>query len=574
MLRLFGFVFVAVGLAASAVAAERIEFRIPAGFTYTFDNVTDSTSVLDVSADGQRMSVEQEMKQRIRGSVEVLESSGGIPARVRIRFDPSSGSTMTSNGATEESPFALAGQTVEVAVENEQVVSIVDANGRDVMLDEETRGVVTELAVAEQAMLPGRPVQAGDEWLADFAREDRPLTPRLNMQVAGFGEQGGRRIARLDADGTLSGTQQGMGMNGRMSGPIIMDLQTGLPLSSRLSGSIAVDGVVDQNGTPVTITGTQNVTISSNAQIGAGAGGAPALSERAAVVEAPQDWQEFRHSSGATLSHPSNWRSEERPEGVLIQPPDAAAAEMILVTGVPTNGTTDPAAPDVGAYLDASLWQMLPGLKRTGGPQRVEAAKAQGALYRYAGSLPDGTNVAYDVYVTIENGVALSLSALAPPDTMRARTPTLERIFGSMKLGAAPVASAPAASGGSTPTGDDPRLVGMFGGEALAGGADMGVYMNTQLVYVLNADGTLHYGAQSHFSSSERDYEGNLKWTATGNTAGSVQSGRWSAKGGFLTILWDSGERSYFAYGFEPDGSLVLRNPTTRKLINFYSRIR
>lgn len=571
-----GFVLIAVGLSTPGMAAERIEFRLPPGFSYTFDNVTDSTSVLDVSADGlQSMTVEQKLEQRIRGSVEVLESTDGIPARVRISFDATSGSTISSNGASETTPFALAGQTVEVRVEDERVVSIVDANGHDAALDDETRSVVSELAIAEQAMLPGRPVQAGDEWLADFTRDDRPLTPILTLQVAGFGEQGGRRIAKLDADGTLKGFQEGMDMDGRVSGPIVMDLESGLPLSSRLSGTIAIDGRVDQNGTPLTITGSQDVTNSSSSRIVArAAAGSVASPTRVVADEADDGWEEFQHSAGATLSHPPTWRPEERPEGVLIQPPDAGAAEMIVATGVATNGTTDPAAPDVGAYLDASLGQMLPGLQRTAGPQPVEAAKGQGALYRYAGSLPDGTEVLYDVYVTIENGVALSLSALAPPAALRARTPTLERIFGSMTLGSAPAASAPAAAGGATPTGDDPRLVDMFGGEALAGGADMGVYVNTQLVYVLNADGTLYYGSQSHFSASERDYTGNLKWTATGNTDGSVQGGRWSAKGGFLTILWDSGERSFFAYGFEPDGSLVLRNPTTRKLINFYRRIR
>ncbi len=566
-----GFLLIAVGFAAPGFAAERIEFRLPPGFSYTFDNVTDSTSVLDVSADGQSMTVEQKMKQRIRGSVEVLESADGIPSRVRIGFDPSSGSTMSSNGATEEMPFALAGQTIEVSVRNEQVVAIVGAGGRDVALDDETRSVVSEIAIAEKALLPGRPVEAGDEWSADLARDDRPLTPRFNLEVAGFGEQAGRRIAKVDANGTLTGSQQGMNMDGEVSGPIVFDLESGVPLSSRLAGSIAVDGVVDQGGTAVTITGSQYVTISSNNRIGERAVGSAATAGAAAAPQT-QDWQEFRHSSGATLSHPSDWRAEELPSGVRIQPPDAGATEMIVATGMSANGTTDPRAPDVAGYLDASMGQMLPGVRRTGAPQAVEAAEGQGALYSYAGSLPDGTPVASHVYVTIENGTALSLSAVAPPDTLRARSATLERIFGTMAMGS--ITTAPAAAGGSTPTGDDPRLVGMFGGEALAGGADMGVYVNTQLVYVLNADGTLYYGAQSHFSASTRDYEGNLKWTASGITDGSVQGGRWSAQGGFLTILWDSGERSYFAYGFEPDGSLVLRNPTTRKLINFYRRIR
>lgn len=397
-----------------ADAAERIEYRIPSGFTYSFDNVTDSTSVLDVGSGGQSMTFEQRHRQHIHGSVEVLASSDGVPTRLRIRFDPSSGSQTTSNGATQEIPFGLAGQTIEVAVQNERIVSITDENGREASLDEQTRSVVAEIAIAEQAVLPDGPVRAGDEWVADLSREDRPVTPMLTLTVAGFGEQGGRRIAKLDADGTLVGTQQGMNMDGKVSGPIILDLETGVPLSSRLSGSIAVNGTLEQNGMSTAITGSQYVTISSTNEVGT--------------------------------------------------PPVARAG--------PTERDATPAA------------------------------------------------------------------------------------------------------GGSTPTGDDPRLVGMFAGEALAGGGGSGVYVNTQLVYVLNADGSLYYGAQSHFNASERDYNGNLRWTATGNTDGSVESGRWSAKAGFLTIRWNSGQQSLFAYGFEPDGSLVLRDPTTRKLINFYRRVR
>ena len=43
-----------------------------------------------------------------------------------------------------------------------------------------------------------------------------------------------------------------------------------------------------------------------------------------------------------------------------------------------------------------------------------------------------------------------------------------------------------------------------------------------------NADGTVLYGAQSHLNASGRDYNGNLKWTASGGTGGDVDRGRWS----------------------------------------------
>ena len=569
-----------LAISTPLAAAERIEYRMPPGFAYSFENTTDATSVLDVTTGGQRTTLEQKLEQRIKGSVEILESSDGVPTRVRVYFDPASGSTTTTYGNTDELPFALAGQTVEVAVRDEQVVSIRGADGRELSrggaLDEDSLSVVSEIAVAERAMLPDGPVNPGDQWTARLAREDRPLTPELNLELAGFGDRAGRRIAKADVDGTLKGIQQGLDMDGALSGPVIFDVESGMPVSSRLSGSIAVNGSVEQNGTAMAVTGSQFVTITTNVEIGRASipeAGPVAVSATAASTESATlaDWTEFRHSLGASLQHPSAWRTEEFPEGVRIHPAGAASSETIVVTGIAANGATDPMAPDVGAYLDATLQQMLPGLRRTEEPKPVDAANGKGALYRYAGTGFEGAEVLCHVYVTIENGVAFSLSAVAPPATLRTRIGTLEKIFASIEPGspAAPAATA----GGSTPTGDDPRLVGMFAGESLAGG-DYGAYVNTQLVYVLNADGTVYSGAQSHFSSSSRDYNGNLRWSASGVTDGSVQSGRWSARGGMLTVVWDSGQRAVFAYGFEPDGSLVIRHPTTRKLINFFSRVR
>ncbi|MEM8816659.1 MAG: hypothetical protein AAGE85_12610 [Pseudomonadota bacterium] len=558
-------------------AAERIEYRMPAGFTYSFDSLTESRSVVDMISAGQSTTLEQTYEQHIQGAVEVLEASGGTPTELRIRFDQSSGSKTIVSGTTQETPFALAGRTIEVTVLDEQVVSITDGSGRNMPLDDETRSVVAELAIAERAILPGRAVGIGDQWTADLVREDRPLAPKLTLEVAGFGEQAGRRIVKLDVDGPFEGAQQGLDMQGDVSGPIIVDVESGLPLSSRLSGTAAISGELEQNGSRVTLTGNQTIKISSRSQIGGAAvvaASAPHAGTESQGIDktAPGGWKEFRHSSGATLLHPPTWRPEEFSGGVRFQPAEAGAAETIVATGMASNGTTDPLSPAVASYLDTSLQQMLPGLRRTAAPVSIAAANGQGALYRYAGTQFDGSEIASSVYVTIENGVALSLSAVAPPDTLRSREATLAKIFASMKFGSVSTATMPA--GGSTPTGNDPRLVGMFAGEALAGGGDYGAYVNTQLVSVLNADGTLYYGAQSHFSASQRDFNGNLKWTASGNTDGSVQSGRWSARGGFLTIRWDAGGQSVFAYGFEPDGSLVLRNPTTRKLINFYRRVR
>ncbi|MEM8983138.1 MAG: hypothetical protein AAGC71_08935, partial [Pseudomonadota bacterium] len=119
----------------------------------------------------------------------------------------------------------------------------------------------------------------------------------------------------------------------------------------------------------------------------------------------------------------------------------------------------------------------------------------------------------------------------------------------------------------------DQRLIGIFGGESLAGG-DTGVYSNTQLKWVFNADGSVFFGAKAHWYAAERDYNQNLEWTANGESAEDTDRGTWQADGQFLTIQWSNGNVSRYAYGFEPNGALVFRNARTKKLINFYNRLR
>ncbi len=401
-------------------AAETIQYSVPDGLTYRFDQRNELDATLDLEAGGQRMQVAQQLTQVLQGTATVLETANGKPTRLRVRFAPDCGTVTHMNGAAQPIPFPLAGLEAEIRVQGEEVVSVEPVGGSPVALDDATRDMVSAAVVLQDAMLPGRPVGAGDQWLADFTEPDGSVRPRLNLTVQRFAEAAGRKVAALDAQGTLSGKQDAMTMNGTLSGTVNLDVATGMPASMDLSGDVAITGEVAEGGYTVRMQGDGRMTMRSRITIGS---------------------------------------------------VDSMAA-------------------------------MKP-LRRTAPPRQD---------------------------VPRRNGAAATAST------------------------------------------DDRRLIGMFGGEAIAGG-EYGAYVNTQLVYVINGDGTLFYGAQSHFSASDRDYNGDLRWTATGQTGQSVDRGRWSARDGILTVQWENGNRMVVAYGFEPDGSLVLRNAQTRKLINFYRRI-
>ena len=100
-----------------------------------------------------------------------------------------------------------------------------------------------------------------------------------------------------------------------------------------------------------------------------------------------------------------------------------------------------------------------------------------------------------------------------------------------------------------------------------------GAIVNTRLVYALGGDGVVLLGARSNISASERDAAGSLEWTAAGATDGDLQRGRWSSRGGVLRIEWSGGGMSAFGYGFEPDGTLALRELLTGELVDIYTRV-
>ena len=286
------------------------------------------------------------------------------------------------------------------------------------------------------------------------------------------------------------------------------------------------------------------------------------------VPEAPgepdpfADWQTYRHPLGGSFRYPPGWRLAESLEGLRLEPPGFDVnEELILVLAAPAPGITAADDPAVVAELDAQVALTMPGLRRRGSGESVAWSGGEGHSFDYRGHTPDGTRAEARVWIAIHEGTSVGFTLLASEARFDERAPTVEEIFSTLA----------AAAEGEAIAGD-PSLVGVFSGEAIASGA--GVYVNTQLVYVFNPDGTLLSGAQSFLNASQRDVDGNLRWTADGQTEGSVDTGCWSAGGNLVRFDWDDGTTATFRYGFEPDGTLVLRNPLSGELVDFYARVR
>ncbi|MEL7537930.1 MAG: hypothetical protein AAFM91_12845 [Pseudomonadota bacterium] len=415
----------AITVCPPAIAETTLAYRVPDGLAYAFRETTRSDNQLTVSGSGQTANVQQAITTTLTGKAVVVQSLAGRPAVVRMSFDPTSGTETVVNGAVQRESFVLAGQTVEVRVQNEKIASVTQ-HGAPISLDAGALDTIAPFAVFHDAMLPGHAVAVGDRWPAEIRSQDDSTITTLDVGVTSVSQHFGSAVAQLSTRGTVEHSKDGSRASGNITGSVEVDVATGLPRRSLGNGTVTLSGSMAQGDAVFQLSGGGQISLEREIKIGA-------------------------NTSFA---------------------------------GTPQNS--------LSAYRD---W----------------------------GTSPQGAT---------------------PPQ--------------------------PAAASG------DPRIVGIFAGERISRsdyGDNSNFYSNTQLKWVFNPDGTVHYGAQAHMNYAKRDYNQDLRWTADGQTAVDVDSGRWSTQGDILTIQWDNGQVARYAYGFEPNGALVFRNAQTRKLINFYNRL-
>ncbi|MEM8710809.1 MAG: hypothetical protein AAGG01_07645 [Planctomycetota bacterium] len=329
----------------------------------------------------------------------------------------------------------------------------------------------------------------------------------------------------------------------------------------------------------------------SSAGTSTGGSSSTDISPTSNAQEPPLDplkgWGTYRVGEGE-FRYPPGWRVQASAYGLSLIPSDHRPdSELISITAAPAPGVTSATSSSIAQALDGLMQANMPGMRRSSPPRPFEASPSGGetrdqnrsqARYDWKGVAPDGRRAEAAAWVVVEAGQSAGVSIVADPATLRSREKLLARVAGSMRsssAGSARKPGEPAIDQAESPASSsslDPRLIGMFTGESIH--SSSGVYVNTQLVTALGADGVVHYGARSHINASQKASDGSFRWTASGSSDGSVQKGRWQSSGNLLTIRWQTGSVSTFRYGFEPDGTLALRNPANGKLINIYTRVR
>lgn len=306
-----------------------------------------------------------------------------------------------------------------------------------------------------------------------------------------------------------------------------------------------------------------NAAQASSGEVGTGAdaigGSATTRASPDGPGGAPAGWKTFRHPMGGFFHLPADWRIQPAQGGLLLIPADfRQGQELILVFGAPlAEAIQDPADERIGAYFDQLMTQLAPGARRVGASQRLVATTGNGALYTYQDAAPTGQQMTARIFVTLLDRTAVDVSFIATDELLALREPTVRRVFTSMAHGQKQL---------------DQRLVGSWSGEDVRRSNDGDMHFNTRFLFAFLADGRVLHGTQSAVSAVTRDRHKDIQGTASGQTDASVQSGTWAADGKLLTIAWSNGGGGTFTYGFEPDGSLILRDPATGKLLNYYRR--
>ena len=265
-------------LAQDAAQKKQLKLDLAPGAEVAFDEAM--TFALDMKMDmgaAGNMNVQQTIEAKSAGTVSVLEVADGVPTKVRVTFSPDSGTTTTTMGQATPVPFPLAGRVVTVtrAAGAPSASAQVTAEP-PVQIDEATRQQVAELMDFDRAMLPETPVGVGDTWQPGAAAMGQMMpgmTPQATLRLTGFGEQQGRAVAQVQSEMSASGAMAEMGgaqMTLKASGPIVIDVATGVPLSGQMSGDMTMKGQVQQGGMSLNVDGTGQIKVNSTNRISGG----------------------------------------------------------------------------------------------------------------------------------------------------------------------------------------------------------------------------------------------------------------------------------------------------------------
>jgi hypothetical protein len=286
------------------------------------------------------------------------------------------------------------------------------------------------------------------------------------------------------------------------------------------------------------------------------AGGSMVPDQPLGAEQAQAQTVTYRHPLGYSFEHPTGWRVEQRQQGTLILPGDAAtdaagnALEIIALSSQAAPGIERADDPQVLAFFE----QNSPGMRRVSQVERLASGLGAGIVLTFEGTL-NGIDARRRLYVTLHNGEAIYVMHESSRELGPKRDDAARAIFTSLSY------AQPAS---------DPQVVGQWRRSMNTGSTDSrgGIFTQDDEAIVLHPDGRVEYGRSTTISGTSSGV------SILGGGNPNVQRGRYTAAGGTITVTWEQGGTERFEYSvFMHEGVPHLRIGPSGSGARFYRRL-
>lgn len=246
----------------------------------------------------------------------------------------------------------------------------------------------------------------------------------------------------------------------------------------------------------------------------------------------------FKHHLGFTFRYPEDWsvREEASVGGLMLTPPGHKAGpqgpeELYVITGQPAPGITKVDDPQVVSFLDASVAQILPVLRRSAEPKAIASGSGPGMLLVYEGKNPEGKDLRARLSVCLIEGFGVTFTAVGLAEHIDARKGAVQEMFETF---------------GYSEAEKDEKLLGAWFSETFQSvkSPDSGLDLTTKMTMILRKDGTFARVARTLGIADTKsgDYA-----VDTGGKKAAVD-GRWSTRAGHVYLIWNDGTYSDYEY--------------------------
>lgn len=232
-----------------AQAKHDLRLRLRPGQSWSFEQVMEARQKSSMTAEDQQpFQLEQQTRSVRKGTVTVLEVTGGVPSSVRVVFDSACANRMTQMGNEQTVPYPFAGMSVTLRRDAEGQVTEQFSPELQTEIDPMARAELRSYLDSNEGR-PPNPVAVGEQWgpdpkqLAQMFQLTGEEKATSTSKLAAITTLDGQRAAEISMHTSVTEHQGEMIMNNEMNGSLWVELETGRLLRSNTKGASTFKGI-------------------------------------------------------------------------------------------------------------------------------------------------------------------------------------------------------------------------------------------------------------------------------------------------------------------------------------------